>query len=83
MAVRRFLTFYLPNAAGITEGWQTLERNANPAAERVAQTREVMKALGDAFQKFASQADTPELEELDLNLKVVKDALKSDLEKTS
>src|SRR5262249_23595061 len=25
MAVRRFLTFYLPNAASIAEGWQTLE----------------------------------------------------------
>lgn len=81
MAVRRFLTFYLPNAAAIAEGWQTLEGNAQPSPERMAQTREVMAALKDAFAKFENQADAPELEELDLNLKVVKDSLKADLEK--
>jgi len=83
MAVRRFLTFYLPNAASIAEGWQTLERNASLSPERVAQTRDVMGALGDAFKKFASDADAPELQELDLNLKVVKDSLKADLEKAA
>jgi hypothetical protein len=83
MAVRRFLTFYLPNAASIAEGWQTLERNASLSPERVAQTRDVMSALGDAFKKFASDADAPELQELDLNLKVVKDSLKADLEKAA
>jgi len=83
MAVRRFLTFYLPNAASIAEGWQTLERNGSLSTERVAQTRDVMGALGDAFKKFASDADAPELQELDLNLKVVKDSLKADLEKAA
>lgn len=83
MAVRRFLTFYLPNAASIAEGWQTLERNGSLSTERVAQTRDVMSALGDAFKKFASDADAPELQELDLNLKVVKDSLKADLEKAA
>jgi hypothetical protein len=83
MAVRRFLTFYLPNAAAIAEGWQTLEHNASLSPERVAQTRDVMGALGDAFKKFASDADAPELQELDLNLKVVKDSLKADLEKAA
>ena len=36
-----------------------------------------------AFKKFASDADAPELQELDLNLKVVKDSLKADLEKAA
>ncbi|MEJ1969397.1 MAG: 5-bromo-4-chloroindolyl phosphate hydrolysis family protein [Rhizomicrobium sp.] len=83
MAVRRYLTFYLPNAASIAEGWQTLEANAASPPERKAQAREVMKALNDAAAKYASEADAPELNELDLSLKVVKDALKSDLEKTA
>jgi 5-bromo-4-chloroindolyl phosphate hydrolysis protein len=83
MGVRRFLTFYLPNAASIAEGWRTLESNANPAPERMAQTRDVITALNDAFHRFESEADAPELQELDLNLKVVKDSLKSDLEKTA
>jgi hypothetical protein len=83
MAVRRLLTFYLPNAAGIAEGWQTLESTAQPSPERVQQAREVMKALGEAFAKFANEADAPELQELDLDMKVVNDALKTDLEKTT
>jgi hypothetical protein len=52
MAVRRLLTFYLPNAAAIAEGWQTLESNANPSSERMVQTREVMGALLQAFAQF-------------------------------
>lgn len=83
MAVRRFLTFYLPNAASIAEGWRTLESNTSLSPTRVAQTHDVMSALGDAFKKFASDADAPELQELDLNLKVVKDSLKADLEKAA
>ncbi len=81
MAVRRFLTFYLPNAAAVAQGWQTLEGNSDPSPERMTQTREVMGALKDAFAKFENDADAPELSELDLNLKVIKDSLKADLEK--
>ncbi|MBL6852893.1 MAG: 5-bromo-4-chloroindolyl phosphate hydrolysis family protein [Alphaproteobacteria bacterium] len=83
MAVRRYLTFYLPNAAQIAEGWQTLETNAGSPPERKAQAREVMKALNDAATKYASDADQPELDALDLSLKVVKDSLATDLEKTA
>jgi hypothetical protein len=83
MAVRRYLTFYLPNAAQIAEGWQTLEANAGSPPERKAQAREVMKALNDAATKYASDADQPELDALDLSLKVVKDSLVTDLEKTA
>ncbi len=83
MAVRRYLTFYLPNAASIAEGWQTLEANAASPPQRKDQAREVMKALNEAAAKYANEADQPELSELDLSLKVVKDALRSDLEKTA
>jgi 5-bromo-4-chloroindolyl phosphate hydrolysis protein len=83
MSVRRMLTFYLPNAASIAEGWETLERNADPSPQRIAQTRDVMTALNDAFTKFATEADAPELQDLDLSLKLVKDSLKADLEKTA
>jgi len=82
MAVRRMFTFYLPNAVGVAEGWQTLERHANPSADRMQQTRETMHSLNDAFTKFAQDADAPEIQELDTTLKVLKDSLKSDLERT-
>ncbi len=83
MAVRRLFTFYLPNAVAVTEGWQVLERHAQPSAARVQQTRETMRALNEAFLKYAQDADAPEIQELDTTLKLLKDSLKADMEKSS
>ncbi|MBV9993326.1 MAG: 5-bromo-4-chloroindolyl phosphate hydrolysis family protein [Alphaproteobacteria bacterium] len=83
MSVRRMFTFYLPNALGVAEGWQTLERHANPSPVRVQQARDTMRALNETFLKFAQDADAPEMQQLDTTLKVLKDSLKSDLEKTA
>lgn len=82
MAIRRLFTFYLPNAVSVAEGWQTLERHADPSSDRVQQTRETMHSLNEAFKKYAQDADAPDIQELDTTLKVLKDSLKSDLEKT-
>lgn len=82
MAVRRLLTFYLPNAASLAEGWRALEQTARPSLERVAQTRSTMAALDDAFTRYADDMQAPQLQTLDLDLKVLNDALKADLEKT-
>ena len=81
MAVRRLLSFYLPNAASVAEGWRALENKHTPAPETEVQTRETMAALNDAFGKFADQAHEPQLQTLDLDLRVLKDALKADLER--
>jgi hypothetical protein len=80
MAVRRLLTFYMPNAASLAEGWRALEQRATPSPERVTQTRETMQALDEAFRKFSDDAAEPQMQALDLDLKILKDALKSDLE---
>ncbi len=79
MAVRRLLTFYLPNAASLAEGWRALEATARPSAERVAQTRSTMAALDEAFTRFADDLQAPQLQTLDLDLKVLNDALKADV----
>jgi hypothetical protein len=81
MTVRRMLTFYLPNAASVAEGWRALEAGrALPAPERAAQTRETVRALNEAFDRFADDLAQPQLQTLDLDLKVLKDALKADLD---
>lgn len=80
MAVRRLLTFYLPNAASVADGWRTLETRALPSPQRMTQTREVMGGLTQAFAKYADDVAAPELQTLDLDLKVLKDALKADLQ---
>jgi len=80
MAVRRMLTFYLPNAASVAEGWRALENRSEPPAERVQQTRETMAQLNDAFSRFADELHEPQLQTLELDLKVLNDALKQDLQ---
>ena len=82
MAVRRLLTFYLPNAASLAEGWRALEARAQPSDERVKQTRETMLALNQAFRQYADDLVEPQLQTLDLDLKVLKDALQTDLAQT-
>ena len=83
MAVRRLLTFYLPNAASIAEGWVALENKATPSPERMAQTGQTLRSLNEAFTKFSDDMVEPQMQTLDLDLKVVNDALKADLEKTA
>ena len=83
MAVRRLLTFYLPNAASIAEGWVALEGRTIPSPERMAQTGATLRALNEAFGKFSDDLVEPQMQTLDIDLKVVNDALKADLEKTA
>ena len=80
MAVRRLLTFYLPNAASLAEGWVALESRAAPSPERMTQTGQTLRALNEAFSRFSDDLMEPQMQTLDIDLKVVNDALKSDLE---
>lgn len=81
MAVRRLLTFYLPNAAGLAEGWRTLEGHRAPSPERMSQVRSTVQSLIEATDHYADEVTRPRLQALDLDLKVLNDALKADLEK--
>jgi len=83
MAVRRLLTFYLPNAASLAEGWVALEGRALPSPERMTQTGATLRSLNQAFAKFSDDMAEPQMQTLDVDLKVVNDALRSDLEKTA
>jgi len=65
----------------VADGWRALENKHTPAPEIELQTRETMAALNDAFGRFADEAHEPQLQTLDLDLKVLKDALKADLER--
>jgi hypothetical protein len=81
MAVRRLMTFYLPNAASVVEGWRALEGRSLPAPERIEQTRETMTQLNEAFDRFSHQLVAPRVQTLELDLKVLNDALKTDLDR--
>ena len=81
MPMRRVLCFYLPNAASLAEGWRALETRRAPSPERMAQTKETMRALIVAFDRFHDELAQPQMQVLDLDLKVLNDALKHDLER--
>jgi hypothetical protein len=57
-----------------------LENKSEPSPDRVQQTRETMAQLNDAFTRFADELHEPQLQTLDLDLKVLNDALRHDLE---
>ena len=82
MQVRRLFTFYLPNAASVAEGWRVLESKPEPEPVLATQTRETVANLNDAFSKFAEEMHEPKLQTLDLDLRVLNNALKQDLEET-
>jgi hypothetical protein len=81
MPMRRVLCFYLPNAASLAEGWRALETRRTPSPERMAQTRDTMRSLTEAFDRFHDELVQPQMQVLDLDLKVLNDALKHDLER--
>jgi 5-bromo-4-chloroindolyl phosphate hydrolysis protein len=81
MPARRLFTFYLPNAASVAEGWLSLEKQASPSMERARQTRLTVRDLNGAFAKFADDLAEPQLQGLDIDLKLLNDAMKRDLEK--
>ena len=82
MQVRRLFTFYLPNAASVAEGWRALEVKPEPEPALEAQTRETMASLNVAFARFADEMHEPKMQALDLDLRVLNDALKRDLQET-
>ena len=82
MQVRRLFTFYLPNAASVAEGWRALESKPEPEPALEAQARETLASLNVAFTQFADEMHEPKMQALDLDLKVLDDALKRDLEES-
>lgn len=77
--VRRFLTYYLPRAAEITEAYDLLERSTVPDVARIADTSELIDRLDVAFTRYAASLQDADLDKLDIELKLLKSALDEDL----
>jgi len=77
--VRRFLTYYLPRAAEIAEAYGAVERSTVPDPQRLASTSELIDRLDVAFTRYASSLQDAELDNLDIELKLLKSALDEDL----
>jgi len=77
--VRRFLTYYLPRAAEITEAYGSLEKSAVPDAARLASTGALIDRLDTAFTRYAANLADADLDKLDIELKLLKSSLDEDI----
>jgi 5-bromo-4-chloroindolyl phosphate hydrolysis protein len=77
--VRRFLTYYLPRAAEITEAYRALEKSAVPDTARLAATAEMIDRLDGAFTSYAANLQDADLDKLDIELKLLKSSLDEDI----
>lgn len=77
--VRRFLTYYLPRAAEITEAYGELARSDAPDPGRLTSARELIDRLDTAFTRYAGSLQDADLDKLDIELKLLKSALDEDL----
>jgi 5-bromo-4-chloroindolyl phosphate hydrolysis protein len=77
--VRRFLTYYLPRAAEITEAYVSLECSTVPDAARLAATGEMIDRLDGAFTRYAANLQDADLDRLDIELKLLKSSLDEDI----
>jgi 5-bromo-4-chloroindolyl phosphate hydrolysis protein len=76
---RRFLTYYLPRAVEMAEGYRMLEQMKLPDAERLRATRDLLDRLDTAFAKYADGLLVADLSTLDIELKLLKGSLDDDL----
>lgn len=77
--VRRFLTYYLPRAADLADTYALLEKGAIGDASRVASAGELIERLDAAFGHYAANLRHADLGNLDIELKLLRDALDEDI----
>ena len=78
-SVQRFLTYYLPSAAEISESYGVLEKQRAPDPARVRQTEGVISKLDEAFSHYADSLLESDLSNLDVELRLVERAVKEDI----
>jgi 5-bromo-4-chloroindolyl phosphate hydrolysis protein len=76
---RRFLTYYLPRAAEMAEGYRMQEQMKLPDPGRLQATADLLNRLDTAFAKFADGLLGADMSRLDIELKLLKGSLDDDL----
>lgn len=83
MRLRRFLLYYLPRAADLAEGAAAMSKQTNPDLARFRALADLTGRLDDAFSRFADSLVDDDLEKLDLEMKLMADALDEDFGRPS
>jgi hypothetical protein len=79
-AVRRFLSFYLPQAAQVADGYAVLEAQRAPDAKRLGDVSAMIGKLEQAFIHYADSLAEADLGSLDVELRLIERSLKEDLQ---
>jgi len=78
MNVQRLLTYYLPSAQRLAEGYRALEQKRQPSRERVQATIAMIERLDDVFSSYSDRLVLPEVEGLDVELRLLDDAIREE-----
>ncbi|MBB3459536.1 5-bromo-4-chloroindolyl phosphate hydrolysis family protein [Rhizobium sp. BK377] len=78
-SVRRFLSYYLPRAAEVAEGFAVIEAKRAPDVKQLEDVRAVLVKLEDAFVHYADSLVDAELGTLDTDLRLIQASLKEDI----
>ncbi|WP_117191363.1 5-bromo-4-chloroindolyl phosphate hydrolysis family protein [Rhizobium terrae] len=80
-AVRRFLSYYLPRAAEVAEGFAMVEAKRAPDSKQLQDVGDVLAKLEDAFVHYADSLIEEQLDSLNTDLRLIQASLKEDLER--
>lgn len=77
-SVRRLLTYYLPAAVRLGEGYGVLEGANRPDHARLDAAGALIGRLDTVFARHADRLSAPEIEGLDVELKLLADAIRAE-----
>lgn len=77
--VQRLLTYYLPAAVRLAHGYRAVERRLAPGPDRKRKVEDTVARMDRVFADFSDRLVTPDLEDLDLELKLLDDELAQEM----
>jgi 5-bromo-4-chloroindolyl phosphate hydrolysis protein len=77
--VRRFLSYYIPRAAEVAEGYAAIETKRAPDLVKLAEVRSVIGKLEEAFVHYSDSLVDDDLGALDTDIRLIQASLKEDL----
>ncbi|HVI89858.1 MAG TPA: 5-bromo-4-chloroindolyl phosphate hydrolysis family protein [Dongiaceae bacterium] len=78
--IRRLVAVYLPRTRDITESYADIESRGKLDAARTERVRGVLKRIDDTFQHFGQRLVEGEAKSLDVDLTLLEDSIKQELE---
>jgi 5-bromo-4-chloroindolyl phosphate hydrolysis protein len=76
--VRRLLTYYLPAATRLADGYHVLENSNAPDRKRLKAAGDMIGRLDEVFGRYADRLSEEEVEGLDVELKLLENSIRDE-----